>query len=124
MRYKVDKAYFNRELSLLEFNKRVLYQAYNRSLPLLERLRFLCIFSTNLDEFFEVRVGGLVEILERNVPPTQGPDGLTQAQTLNEISLRAHQLVDEQYRILNDDILPALRSNHISILRREEWTQE
>jgi polyphosphate kinase len=124
MRYKVDKAYFNRELSLLEFNKRVLYQAYNRSLPLLERLRFLCIFSTNLDEFFEVRVGGLVEILERNVPPTQGPDGLTQAQTLNEISLRAHQLVDEQYRILNDDILPALRCNHISILRREEWTQE
>jgi polyphosphate kinase len=124
MRYKVDNAYFNRELSLLEFNKRVLHQAYNRSLPLLERLRFLCIFSTNLDEFFEVRVGGLVEILERNAPPTQGPDGMTQTQTLNEISLRAHQLVDEQYRILNEEVLPVLRSNNISVLRRDEWTQE
>ena len=107
----MSNAYFNRELSLLEFNKRVLHQAYNRSLPLLERLRFLCIFSTNLDEFFEVRVGGLVEILERNAPPTQGPDGLTQTQTLNEISVRAHQLVDEQYRILNEEVVPAMREN-------------
>lgn len=117
-------AYFNRELSLLEFNKRVLHQAYNRTLPLLERLRFLCIFSTNLDEFFEVRVGGLVEILERNAPPTQGPDGLTQTQTLNEISLRAHQLVDEQYQILNSELIPALREQGIGILRRDEWSQE
>src|SRR5690606_34724146 len=104
MRYKVSTAYFNRELSLLEFNKRVLHQAYDRDLPLLERLRFLCIFSTNLDEFFEVRVGGLVEIIERNAPPAYGPDGLTQAQTLSEISLRAHQLVDEQYSILNNEL--------------------
>lgn len=120
----MDNAYFNRELSLLEFNKRVLHQAYNRSLPLLERLRFLCIFSTNLDEFFEVRVGGLVEILERNAPPTQGPDGMTQTQILNEISVRAHQLVSEQYRILNEELLPVLRSNGIAILRRDEWTPE
>ena len=120
----MSNAYFNRELSLLEFNKRVLYQAYNRNLPLLERLRFLCIFSTNLDEFFEVRVGGLVEILERNAPPTQGPDGLTQTQTLNEISLRAHELVAEQYRILNGELLPAMREQGIQVLRREEWTQE
>lgn len=120
----MDNAYFNRELSLLEFNKRVLHQAYNRNLPLLERLRFLCIFSTNLDEFFEVRVGGLVEILERNAPPTQGPDGLTQTQTLNEISVRAHQLVDEQYRILNEEVVPAMRENGISVLRRDEWTPE
>ena len=120
----MSNAYFNRELSLLEFNKRVLYQAYNRNLPLLERLRFLCIFSTNLDEFFEVRVGGLVEILERNAPPTQGPDGLTQTQTLNEISLRAHELVAEQYRILNGELLPAMREQGIQVLRREEWTEE
>ena len=120
----MSNAYFNRELSLLEFNKRVLYQAYNRNLPLLERLRFLCIFSTNLDEFFEVRVGGLVEILERNAPPTQGPDGLTQTQTLNEISLRAHELVAEQYRILNGELLPAMRGQGIQVLRRDEWTQE
>jgi polyphosphate kinase len=120
----VSNAYFNRELSLLEFNKRVLHQAYNRSLPLLERLRFLGIFSTNLDEFFEVRVGGLVEILERNAPPTQGPDGLTQTQTLNEISLRAHDLVAEQYAILNHQLLPELREHGLHILRREEWSQE
>lgn len=120
----MSNAYFNRELSLLEFNKRVLHQAYKRDLPLLERLRFLCIFSTNLDEFFEVRVGGLVEILERNAPPTQGPDGLTQTQTLNEVSLRAHELVAEQYRILNNDLLPELRAHKIHLLRREEWTPE
>ncbi|HEY8940475.1 MAG TPA: polyphosphate kinase 1 [Cellvibrio sp.] len=120
----MSNAYFNRELSLLEFNKRVLYQAYNRSLPLLERLRFLCIFSTNLDEFFEVRVGGLVEIIERNAPPTHGPDGLTQAQTLNEISLRAHELVAEQYRILNNELLPVMAEQGIRVLRREDWTPE
>lgn len=120
----MSNAYFNRELSLLEFNKRVLHQAYNRNLPLLERLRFLCIFSTNLDEFFEVRVGGLVEILERNAPPTQGPDGMTQTQTLNEISLRAHELVAEQYRILNSELLPSMREQGIQVLRREEWSQE
>jgi len=120
----VSNAYFNRELSLLEFNKRVLYQAYNSSLPLLERLRFLCIFSTNLDEFFEVRVGGLVEILERNAPPTQGPDGLTQTQTLHEISVRAHELVAEQYRILNNELLPLMRDQGIHVLRRDEWTPE
>lgn len=120
----MSNAYFNRELSLLEFNKRVLHQAYNRSLPLLERLRFLCIFSTNLDEFFEVRVGGLVEIIERNAPPTQGPDGLTQAQTLNEISLRAHELVAEQYRILNNELLPVMAEQGIRVLRREDWTPE
>ncbi|PUA28174.1 MAG: polyphosphate kinase 1 [Cellvibrio sp. 79] len=124
MRSKVSNAYFNRELSLLEFNKRVLHQAYNRSLPLLERLRFLCIFSTNLDEFFEVRVGGLVEIIERNAPPTHGPDGLTQAQTLNEISLRAHELVAEQYRILNNELLPVMAEQGIRVLRREDWTPE
>ena len=120
----MSNAYFNRELSLLEFNKRVLHQAYKRDLPLLERLRFLCIFSTNLDEFFEVRVGGLVEILERNAPPTQGPDGMTQTQTLNEVSLRAHELVAEQYRILNNELLPELRAHKINLLRREEWTPE
>ncbi|WP_062060108.1 polyphosphate kinase 1 [Cellvibrio sp. OA-2007] len=119
----MSNAYFNRELSLLEFNKRVLHQAYNRSLPLLERLRFLGIFSTNLDEFFEVRVGGLVEILERNAPPTQGPDGLTQTQTLNEISVRAHALVAEQYAILNNEIVPEMHAHGIHILRREEWTE-
>ena len=119
----MSNAYFNRELSLLEFNKRVLHQAYNKSLPLLERLRFLCIFSTNLDEFFEVRVGGLLEMLERSAPATLGPDGLSQLETLNEISIRAHQLVAEQYRILNQELLPLLLQEGIEVLRREQWTE-
>jgi polyphosphate kinase len=118
----LSNAFFNRELSLLEFNKRVLYQAYNQSLPLMERLRFLCIFSTNLDEFFEVRVGGLVEMIELNAPTPVGPDGLNQTQTLAEISERAHALVDEEYLILNQQILPLLRENGIRVLRRDEWS--
>ncbi|MES2676505.1 MAG: polyphosphate kinase 1 [Pseudomonadota bacterium] len=118
----MSSAFFNRELSLLEFNQRVLYQAYNKSLPLLERLRFLCIFSTNLDEFFEVRVGGLVERLELPTASALEPDGLTEIQTLEQISVRARQLVIEQYQILNNEILPELRENNICVLRREEWT--
>lgn len=120
---KVSTSYFNRELSLLEFNKRVLYQAYDESLPVMERLRFLCIFSTNLDEFFEVRVGGLVEMVELNAPTTAGPDGLTPAQSLVEIAGRAHQLVAEQYRLLNEGILPLLKENGIRVLRRDEWDE-
>lgn len=120
----VSNAFFNRELSLLEFNKRVMHQAYNLTLPLLERLRFLCIFSTNLDEFFEVRVGGLVEMIELNAPTAPGPDGLTQIQTLNEIAVRAHNLVDEQYTILNQILLPLMRDNGIRVLKREEWSSQ
>lgn len=120
----MTSAYFNRELSLLEFNKRVLYQAYNQQLPLMERLRFLCIFSTNIDEFFEVRVGGLVERLELPNKSPLGPDGLTELQTLEEISERAHQLVKEQYEILNKQMLPGLREAGIRVLKREEWTQD
>jgi polyphosphate kinase len=120
----VSSAYFNRELSLLEFNKRVLYQAYNKALPLMERLRFLCIFSTNLDEFFEVRVGGLVERLELPTKTPLGPDGLTEIQTLEQISSRAHLLVNEQYKILNTEIVPNLREAGIRVLRRDEWTPE
>lgn len=118
----MSSAYFNREMSLLEFNRRVLYQAYNKSLPLLERLRFLCIFSTNLDEFFEVRVGGLVERLEFPTSSPLGPDGLTELETLSLISEQAHLLSDEQYKILNQEILPLLREHRIHILRRDEWS--
>lgn len=120
----MSTSYFNRELSLLEFNRRVLQQACNTDLPVMERLRFLCIFSTNLDEFFEVRVGGLVATLDRTSPSTSGPDGLSVEVSLNEISIRAHDLVDTQYRILNQEILPLLRSESITVLKREEWNQE
>ena len=120
--FTVSSAYFNREMSLLEFNRRVLYQAYNKSLPLLERLRFLCIFSTNLDEFFEVRVGGLVERLEFPTSSPLGPDGLTEIETLSLISEQAHLLSNEQYKILNQEILPLLREHNIHVLRRDEWS--
>jgi polyphosphate kinase len=117
----VSEHFFNRELSLLEFNRRVLYQSYDRSLPLLERLRFLCIFSTNLDEFFEVRVGGLVQMLEVGTSAIPS-DGLGHADNLAAIAQISHQLVSEQYSILNKEIIPLLRERHVYIVRRDEWT--
>ncbi len=121
--FPVSSTYFNRELSLLEFNRRVLQQARNPDLPIMERLRFLCIFSTNLDEFFEVRVGGLIEMQDRVSPLNLGPDGLTPQESLSEISRRAHALVEEQYAILNQEILPLLSNEGIRVLTRESWTQ-
>lgn len=117
----VSEQFFNRELSLLEFNRRVLYQAYDKSLPLLERLRFLCIFSTNQDEFFEVRVGGLVQMVEVGTSAIPS-DGLTHSENLAAISEICHQLVDEQYALFNDEILPLLGQQGLHILRRDEWT--
>src|SRR5687768_4305470 len=99
--------YFNRELSLLEFQNRVLEQARDTATPLLERLRFLCIASTNLDEFFEIRVAGLLQQRALGLPRMES-DGMSADETLGHISLMAHKLVDEQYRLLNDVLLPAL----------------
>jgi len=113
--------YINRELSLLEFNRRVLEQAKDENTPLLERLRFLCISSTNLDEFFEIRVAGLKQKLE--LGSTQaGPDGLSPQQTLTAITRRARELVNEQYRVLNEILIPALAAEEIRFIRRTEWT--
>lgn len=119
----MSEQFFNRELSLLEFNRRVLYQSYNRSLPLFERLRFLCIFSTNQDEFFEVRVGGLVQMLEVGISAIP-PDGLTHGDNLAAISQISHQLVNEQYSIFNKELLPLLNEQQIHILRRDEWNTD
>ncbi|MDO6570661.1 MULTISPECIES: polyphosphate kinase 1 [unclassified Gilvimarinus] len=119
----VSEQFFNRELSLLEFNRRVLYQAYDKDLPLLERLRFLCIFSTNQDEFFEVRVGGLVQMLEVGTSAIP-PDGLTHGENLSAIGDICHQLVDEQYALFNEEILPLLNQHGMRLLRRDEWTDE
>ncbi|MDO3388546.1 polyphosphate kinase 1 [Gilvimarinus sp. SDUM040013] len=119
----VSEQFFNRELSLLEFNRRVLYQAYDKSLPLLERLRFLCIFSTNQDEFFEVRVGGLVQMLEVGTSAIP-PDGLTHGENLAAIGDICHQLVDEQYALFNDEILPMLGEHGMHIVRREDWSSD
>jgi len=112
--------YINRELSLLEFNRRVLEQARDPSVPLLERLRFLCITSSNLDEFFEIRVAGLKQQVAYGASQ-RGPDNLSPQEQLSRISDVAHRLVDDQYHVLNDDLLPALASEGIRFLKRSQW---
>lgn len=115
--------YFNRELSLLEFNKRVLDLAKASNTPLLERLRFLCISSTNLDEFFEIRVSGLKQQTALGVS-TPGADGLSASEQFELVSSQAHALVDDQYRIFNEEIVPALADQGINFLRRTHWNNE
>src|SRR5262245_14492402 len=115
----------NRELSRLEFNRRVLAQARAHGLPLLERLRFLTICSTNLDEFFEIRVAGLKEQVTYGVQQFQA-DGLTPQETLKRISVVAHELVAEQYRVLEEELLPSLAEKGIHLLDRgaDRWPEE
>ncbi|MFO7858134.1 MAG: polyphosphate kinase 1 [Ectothiorhodospiraceae bacterium] len=113
--------YINRHLSMLEFTDRVLHQARDPSVPLLERLRFLCIVSTILDEFFEIRVAGLKQAQE--LGSTQaGADNRTPQEILRAISERARTLVDEQYRTLNEELIPALADEGIRFIRRDEWS--
>ena len=100
--------YINREISLLAFHKRVLAQAKDENHPLLERLNFLIIFSRNLDEFFEIRVAGLIKQLDMN-NITTSPDGIPNEVIIQQISDIAHQALEEQYKILNYDLLPQLQ---------------
>lgn len=113
----------NRELSYLKFNLRVLQQAKNSAHPLLERLMFLLIFSSNLDEFFEIRVSGLRKQLGfgRQRP---GPDGLYPEQVLKILHEQVRKALDEQYAILNDDLFPSLANENIRFLPRHEWSSE
>jgi polyphosphate kinase len=112
--------FINREISSLEFNQRVLAQSLDPRIPLLERLNFLCISSSNLDEFFEIRVAGLKQLLE--LGSTQiGADGLGLAEQLSAIHARAKELVRDQYACLNDVLLPALREAGIDVLDAEDW---
>ncbi|HED17111.1 MAG TPA: RNA degradosome polyphosphate kinase, partial [Gammaproteobacteria bacterium] len=115
--------YFNRELSLLKFQERVLAQAKDENTPLLERLRFLCISSTNLDEFFEIRVAGLKHKAALASLKTDA-DGLTAEQSLARISTEAHALVAEQYRVLNEELIPALNRKKVRFLPRQKWDQK
>lgn len=114
--------YLNRELGLLEFNRRVLAQAEDPSHPLLERLRYLCIVSSNLDEFFEIRVAGLKEQINLD-SPSSGPDGMNPKLVYKLVAEKSHELVARQYQMLNDGILPALAEQGIRFLRRSSWTE-
>ena len=111
----------NRELSLLEFNRRVLALAENTAVPLLERLRYLCIVGSNLDEFFEIRIAGVKEQLRAKVAPS----GMTlpEARDLfTQLGDDARALMAEQYRVLNDQVLPALDASGVRLIRRTEFT--
>jgi polyphosphate kinase len=112
--------YLNRELSQLDFNARVLAQAEDPRVPLLERLRYLTICSTNLDEFFEVRVAGLKEQITYGVT-TVGADGRTPAEIMAVVSERAHALVERQYEVLNDLLLPQLARPIAHGLQRHQY---
>ncbi len=113
--------YINRELSFFEFNQRVLDQARDPSVPVLERVKFLCISCANLDEFFEIRVASLKELVEAGaIQP--GPDGLSVPEQLTAISARAARLLDEQYELLNNVLMPALAERGIVFLSQETWS--
>ena len=112
-----------RELSLLEFNRRVLAQAQDPSVPLLERLRFLCIVSSNLDEFFEVRVASLKRD-QKLRPHVVLDNGKTPSETLEDVSVQAHALIEEQYALFNEVLQPELAKQGIHFYRRHTWTPE
>ncbi len=121
---KDERYYFNRELSWLAFNDRVLEEAEEQSHPLLERLKYLSIFSSNLDEFYMIRVAGIKEQIHAGVN-NRTPDGLNPEQVLRQIASHVHESVSRQARILNDDVLPALarkgvRVRTISSLRKTQ----
>ena len=123
MTFTNPEYYVNRELGLLAFNRRVLAQAADPSSPLLERLRFICIVSSNMDEFFEVRVAGLREQINYGATVTEA-DGLHPKAALELVSREAHDIVAKQYKLFNEILLPELAKEGIFFLRRSQWTEE
>jgi len=123
MSTKPATEFLNREISLLQFNRRVLAQSLDESVPLLERLRFLCIASSNLDEFFEIRVAGIKQMMKSG-SLVRTPDGLTPTQLFAAINKEAYALVEEQYHAFNDVVVPELEKAGIRFLRRTAWTPE
>src|SRR6201985_1271472 len=120
---KASQNYINRELSFLEFNQRVLDQAFDESVPLLERLKFLCISSGNLDEFFEIRVAGLKHLQE--LGKTQlSPDAMSIPEQLGASHTQSQHLCAEHYRCLNEILLPRLSQTGVSLQGRAAWTQK
>ncbi|CAN7493121.1 polyphosphate kinase 1 [Caballeronia sp. LjRoot29] len=112
----------NRELGILGFNERVLSQAADTAVPLLERLRFICITSSNLDEFFEVRMAGMQEQMRDN-PGSLSPDGMSLQHVYDLVVERAHRLVHQQYVMLQSTVFPALESEGIYFHGVESWSE-
>src|ERR1700741_5137509 len=120
---KAPQHYINRELSFLEFNQRVLDQAFDESVPLLERLKFLCISCSNLDEFFEIRVAGLKQLQELGGGQLAA-DAMSIPEQLAAIHDRTTRLVADQYRCLNELLLPKLAAEGVPLLGRSDWSGE
>src|SRR5688572_22829694 len=119
-RISLPAQFLNRELGILAFNRRVLAQAADDTVPPLERLRFITIVSSNLDEFFEIRVAGLKEQIKLGLPEP-GPDGRAPTDVFEAVSREAHALVADQYQLLNQTVLPALAAAGIVFPKREDW---
>ncbi|ETO94314.1 polyphosphate kinase 1 [Legionella oakridgensis] len=115
--------YINREFTALAFNERVLQLARDERVPLLERMRYLCICSGNLDEFFEIRVAGLKEKIAI-ASIKLSIDGLRADELLSQLSKKTHRLIDELYTIFNKQLLPALKKENIHFYNTEEWTDD
>src|ERR1700740_1718609 len=115
--------YTNRELSWLEFNQRVLEEVEDAKNPLLEGVQFFCIVSSNLDEFFEIRVAGLRQQRDSNVSAA-GPDGMGPNEQLIAVSHRVRKMVDDQYRLWNDVLVPGLEEQHIFFLSYDDLSED
>ncbi|MCA2999808.1 MAG: polyphosphate kinase 1 [Rhodocyclaceae bacterium] len=120
---RASAKFLNRELQMLAFNRRVLAQAENESVPLLERLKFLSIVSSNMDEFFEIRVAGLKEQIKLG-SSTQTTDGRTPKEVYRLIVSVAHAIVETQYALLNEVVLPRLAEEGIRFIRRAQWNPQ
>lgn len=114
--------YINREISWLEFNQRVLDQAYRRELPLLERVKFLSITASNLDEFFQVRVGGLM-LLRQSGKNTPDLTGLSASEQLEVIRMRSARMVADQYMLMNHELMPQMQRAGISPIAISELSE-
>src|SRR4051812_11602751 len=116
---RAQTQFINRELSWLEFNQRVLDEALDPTNPLLERLKFFCITSSNLDEFFEVRVAGIKQQIEADVAE-RSIDGLTPRETFRAIRQRVGKMVEDQYGCWRKKLLPELAKHQIRFLEVEQ----
>jgi polyphosphate kinase len=114
--------YINRDLSWLEFNRRVLEEAQDPSVAMLERLKFLAIFSSNLDEFYMVRVGNIQQKVQANIPIGSGADQMSPRLQLEQVRETTRELVAEQYRVLREEVLPALAARGIVVRSADQLT--